>query len=317
MKKSIFIFLVITSSVFGQINIGWQKNLEISHEGKTRYFDVFIPNNFSHNKELVIQLHGGTLSKDELYDDNAGASKFWAELAEKEKFVLIIPNGTNLETGETKGSKLNWNDCRLQKANKFNSDDVGFISKLIDFAINKYQINNKKVFVTGVSNGGLMSYRLAAELPEKITAIAAFSANNFKEDECSYKNIAIPVMIVNGTKDKFIPFYGGITKYKSEEVYSSDQTLDFWLKNNKLSKNEFIKTNIFDSNKKDKSTIQLFEYGANTKSKISYFVVNGGGHIMAGKKYVLPKFAQLIVGKQNQDIEGAEIAWNFFKSISK
>jgi polyhydroxybutyrate depolymerase len=298
-------------------NTGWSKNIEIINDGIARYFDVFVSKNWKKKSELVIQLHGGTQSKDKLYDDNGGGSKYWKDLAEKENFLLIVPNGTNSETGKTTGDKLNWNDCRVHP-NDNNADDVGFISKIIDWSIANYSINAKKVYITGVSNGGLMSYRLALEIPQKITAIAAFNANFYKESECKNTNIPIPVMIVNGTKDKFMPFDGGKTKFRNEDALSSKETVNFWIKNNHLDDRNVVVTSVFDTNKDDKSTIQSFFYkDSNDNNAVLYCIVNGAGHTMPGKKYVLSRFIQRLVGRQNQDIEGAEMAWEFFKGISK
>lgn len=304
-------FLFFASTLYSQ-TIGWQKNLEISIDGKNRYYDVYIPNDVKSNPELVIQLHGGTQNKNELYSKKAGASKFWKEVADKEKFILIVPNGTDTDTGEGKGDKLNWNDCRIHLKD-FYVDDVIFISDLIDLCIKKYYANNKKVFVTGVSNGGLMCYRLALEVPNKIAAIASFNANLYKASECKDSGIPIPVMIVNGKKDAFMPFYGGKTKYRDEDALSSRATVDFWVKNNKL---ENAETSIIKIGKNKEVTHTLFG-NQNSKNQVSYYEIENEGHTMPGKKYVLSRFIQRFVGKQNQDVEGAEMAWEFFKTQSK
>ncbi len=187
---------------------------------------------------------------------------------------------------------------------------------MIDFSIGKYNVNNKKIFVTGVSNGGLMCYRLGLEIPNKITAIAAFNANLSEESECKVSNIPIPVMIVNGKKDKFMPFYGGKSKLKKEYFLSSQETVDFWVKNNfkgtSISK-DIIKYNTIEM---QPITSTIYNKG-NKNNEIQYYEIEDGGHTMPGKKYVLSRFIQRIVGKQNESIEGAEITWEFFKNLSK
>ena len=314
-----YVIFFYSSIIFAQpLQSGWQKNVMISHEGINRYFDVYIPSLLVEEPPLVIQLHGGTQSKDEIYNKNAGASKYWKDCADTNSFLLIVPNGTNLETGLSKGNTLNWNDCRLPKPNEKQADDVGFISKIIDWSIPNYQINSKKVYVTGISNGGFMAYRLALELPNKITAIAAFAANYPKDSECNPSGIPLPVMIVNGTKDQFIPFEGGITKFKSEQILSSQETVNFWLKNNNIAFRKPQISMVSDNFKRDNSTISIFDFAAdNPNRKVRYCIVQGGGHTMPGKKYGLKKIIQKIVGNQNQDLEGAELAWDFFKDISK
>ena len=311
--KYFFILLVSFTSV--SQTSGWNKDLEILIDGTTRYYDVYVPSNLNQNPALVIQLHGGTQSKEEIYNDNAGASKYWKDVAEKEHFLLIVPNGTNIKTGAAKGNNLNWNDCRVHP-NDNNADDVGFISKLIDIAIENYKVNNKKVFVTGVSNGGLMCYRLGLEIPNRITAIAAFNANLSKESECKLSNIPISVMIVNGVQDKFMPFYGGKSKFRKDDFLSSQETVDFWVKNN--FKGTYISKDIIKYNTAEMQPITLTIYNKeNQNNQIQYYEIKDGGHTMPGKKYVLSRFIQRIVGKQNESVEGAEIAWEFFKNVSK
>ena len=312
MKKYILFYLLYSSLVFCQEKSSWIKNIEIQQEGITRYFDVFVPLTLKENPELVIQLHGGNKNKDYLYDENGGAPRYWKDIAEKNNFVLLVPNGIDTKTGNTKTGELHWNDCRIHD-NDIKIDDVDFISKLIDWSIKNYKINQKKVFVTGVSNGGLMCYRLALEIPNKISAIAAFNANLYKESECKNTNISIPVMIVNGKKDKFMPFYGGKSKFRHEEVLSSQETVNFWVKNN-FQSNNFLKKDIIKIG--NAITYTIYD-PQNYKSLIRYYEIENSGHVMPGKKYVLSKFSQKIVGKQNQDVEGAEIAWDFFKEISK
>ena len=316
MKQFVILLLLVNSMLFSQEKSFWIKNIEIEHDGIIRYFDVFVPLIIETNPALVIQLHGGTQSKDAIYDDNAGASKYWKEVAEKNNFLLIVPNGIDTKTGNAKEGKLNWNDCR-NHSEEIQTDDVGFISKIIDWSIADYKVNNKRVFVTGVSNGGLMCYRLALEIPNKIAGIAAFNANFYKESECKNTNIPIPVMIVNGINDEFMPFYGGKTKFRNEDALSSQETVNFWVKNNFQSNNS-PKIEITKLGKGLKKAITYTVYDPeNHKFQIRYYEIENEGHTMPGKKYILSKFIQRIIGKQNQDIEGAEIAWDFFKQISK
>jgi polyhydroxybutyrate depolymerase len=320
MKYLLFLISIVPYNFYSQSQkVGWIKNIQINHGGITRYFDLFIPKNLKTNPELVIQLHGGTQSKDDLHKQNAGASKYWKEVSEENSFLLILPNGIDTKTGNTKSGKLNWNDCRIH-LKEIQADDVGFISKIIDWSVLNYQVNDKKVFVTGVSNGGLMCYRLALEIPQKITAIAAFNANLYKESECKNTNIPIPVMIVNGTEDEFMPFYGGKTKFRNEEALSSQETVNFWIKNNYIRDKEYD-THKHSSIKNDNGQMKSITYNTYYDNEchvsIHYYEIKNAGHAMPGRKYVLSRLKQRILGKQNQDIEGAQIAWNFFKSVCK
>jgi polyhydroxybutyrate depolymerase len=315
MKHITLLLLFFHPFVFSQsITIGWIKDIQMEHDGITRYFDVFIPHHLNENPELVIKLHGGTQSKDKIFvDDNIGASKFWEEVAEIHSFLLIVPNGTNLRTGKGTGNRLHWNDCRVQDSSSKTVDDVGFISKIIDWSIEKYKVNNKKVFLTGISNGGMMCYRLAQELPEKITAIGVFVANLPKDSECKTTTISIPTIIINGAKDRIMPFEGGKIKYTNDEVLSSKATIDFFVKKFNY------KLNPIDGFMVEPTTgYKHYNYiNENNKKMLEYIIVPNAGHNMPGSRYTLTKLVQRIVGKQNHDHEGAELAWDFFKNLSK
>ena len=63
------------------------------------------------------------------------------------------------------------------RAHRDNIDDVGFISALIDLMIKDYNMDPNRVYMTGISNGAIMSYRLACEIPHKIAAIAPVDGN--------------------------------------------------------------------------------------------------------------------------------------------
>ena len=141
------------------------------HDGLERSFIVFIPSLFNKSVQipLVIVLHGRGTNGEAM---NLVTRKGFDKLADKDGFIMVYPDGI----------ELNWNDGRMDeeandRAHKENIDDVGFISALIDFMIKDYNIDPKRVYVTGMSNGAIMAYRLACELSDKITAIAPVDGN--------------------------------------------------------------------------------------------------------------------------------------------
>jgi len=93
----------------------------------------------------------------------------FSDKADKENFAVVYPNGS----GRMGNALLTFNAvgcCAYAMRNKV--DDVAFISKLIDKLAADYSIDTKRVYVTGFSNGALMTHLLAAELPDKIAAAA-------------------------------------------------------------------------------------------------------------------------------------------------
>lgn len=131
----------------------------LEHEGQTRFFDYYVPADLPEGPvPLLMVLHGGTV------DAKATALAETAEfrdIADREKLIVVYPNGTSAATGETGPSgSFNWNDCRSDAgAAGTEADDVGFVDALIEWADAAFAIDPQRVFATGVSNGGLMSSR--------------------------------------------------------------------------------------------------------------------------------------------------------------
>jgi len=96
-------------------------------------------------------------------------------------------------------------------------DDVGFISALIDYLVKTLNVDPNNFYVTGMSNGAMMTHRLALELTDKITAVATV-AGNIPEDQLQSgtPKRAIPVLIISGTDDPMMPWDGGYVLEKPE-----------------------------------------------------------------------------------------------------
>ena len=139
------------------------KTLEFG--GRTRNYLVHPPKGYDGKSSLplVLVLHGAIQGATNVERMSGMSAK-----ADKENFLAVYPNGTS-------GSGLapTWNAgacCGYAQMNKV--DDVGFLRALIDRLEHDYPIDPKRVFATGISNGGMMSYRLACEMADRIAAVA-------------------------------------------------------------------------------------------------------------------------------------------------
>jgi len=294
---------------------GWN-NGALEHDGMQRVFRYYIPAARPEHPPLVILLHGGTGSMHKLFRKTSGAMREWPELAAEEDFILLTPNGVNEKTGDPQSNRQNWNDCRAPNARAGTSsaaDDVGFMRDLITWSRSELGIDTARVYVTGASNGGMMTYRLAIELGNEIAAAAAFIANMPVDNECPPAVRPVPMMIVNGTKDPLMPWKGGAIMGHRGEVLSAQGTRDFWLKVNKADISQARTVALPDINKWDKSRVTRTDYparpgGADT---VFYEVINGG-HTLPHPVYVVPRFMRkLLIGNQNRDFDSVRAAWNF------
>ena len=287
MKKLLIIFITFLSyNVFTFSQEAIQGT--IIHNDIERSYILYVPDSYTgeENVPLVINLHG--------YTSNAGEqmiySNFFA-LADTENFLLVHPMGTVNEFGEPF-----WNSFGAEGV-----DDIGFISSLIDYLDSEYNINMEKVYSTGMSNGGFMSYTLACELSEKIAAIASVTGSMFNNQTllCNC-NHPMPVMQIHGTLDFVVPYEGNI------EIESIDNVISYWVSFNQCDEAP-IYNDVPDINLIDLCQAEhyVYENGING-STVELYKVIGGGHTWPGAG--IP-----IAGSNtNQDFNASEKIWDFF-----
>ncbi|MBX2979828.1 MAG: T9SS type A sorting domain-containing protein [Flavobacteriales bacterium] len=145
---------------------------------------------------LVICMHGGFGSGTQVENQSQLSAK-----AEQEGFIMVYPDGT--------GTIRTWNagGCCGYAMNN-NIDDVGFINGLLDVLIAEHAIDTTRIYATGMSNGGFMSYRLACELSERIAAIAPVSAS--MTIAACQPTRSVPVISFHSYQDTSVPYLGGI-----------------------------------------------------------------------------------------------------------
>jgi len=179
--------------------------LRLTHGGRERSYVLRVPDRAQRVMSagtpvpLVIVLHGG--------GGNAGNAEMmsgFTRLAEREGFLVAYPNGTS--RGRT--PLLTWNAghcCGAAMQDKV--DDVGFMNALIDDVQRRHQVDSARIYVTGMSNGGMMSHRVGIELSHRIAAIAPVVGAVFG-DEATPRS-PVSAIIFNGMRDESVPFEGG------------------------------------------------------------------------------------------------------------
>ena len=166
-----------------------------------REFYIYIPDDIDTTNSqvpLLFSLHGYTSRA--IW--NLGYTGFQS-IAETEKFIVIYPQGTILaSTGETHWNVGGWTVGST-------TDDVDYLSSLIDWAYSEYKIDRNRVYSTGMSNGGFMSYHLACNLSYKIAAVASVTGSMTPQtyNSCSPTH-PTAILQIHGTADGVVPYYG-------------------------------------------------------------------------------------------------------------
>ncbi len=272
---------------------------ELVVEGVKRRYYLYKPDSATLPAALVLAFHGGGGTA-EGTDKAAGGL---AKLADEKGFVVAFPDAMD----------RHWNDGRPDLS-KTNYDDVGFISKLIDDLQAERLIDPRRVYATGISNGGFFSQYLAIQLPQKIAAIATVAASVSKTF-LDLKVTPVPIMMLLGTKDTLVPWDGGkvggkVLIKKRGEVLPGRQSLQFWLDHNQNTAKP-VETEIPDRDPGDGCRVSVEQYGApGSNNEVVLYEIQGGGHTWPAGQQYLPKS---IVGPVCRDFEGNTVIWNFFE----
>lgn len=290
----------------------------LTYEGVERDVAFYIPDSLSGPAPLVVLLHGGGGSVETTWRRDYGQT--WRQLADEHGFVVMLPQGrADLSDPESH----HWNDCRTGIVNPdvaTSLDDSGFIRRAIQ-RLDQQRVNldESRLYATGASNGGMMTFRLAFELGNFLAAGAAIIANLPDPSECDAPVSPIPILIMNGTADPLIPHEGGCVanpNCRRGEVRSTADTVDFWVSFNGASTNPQVE-DVPNSVILDQSTVQIFTYPNPTNgAEVVLYLIEGGGHTVPGPDgNTLSQRA--VVGPQNQDIDGPVETWAFFSKHSR
>ena len=280
----------------------------------TRKYLVYRPLGMTTVNAVVTVLHGGGGLGVGVSEIGTHPLSVFRTIADNEKFLVVYPEGS-LDIQGNPG----WNDCRSDDISGSQGDDISFLYQLNSKLISELNINSNKMYLTGTSNGALMTYSYAFQFPETIKAIAVSSGNlpEFPESGLctNASNLPLPILITHGTSDPAMPANGGCVaniggNCNRGKVISQTATLDYWLQRNGLQNiNPLIST--FNLNTTDAGNVEKRIYSG--AKPLIYFVLNNAGHAVPSTTvYTNSSPAS---GVQNRDIEYAEEVWNFFKGL--
>ncbi len=292
-----------TSSVVAPVGPGLFTDQRIDVAGARRSYHLVLPED-PDGAPLVVLLHENGLDPDALLGLDGGAAPFavWLDIAEREGLALAVPEGAG----------GGWNDCRSDARTNPATDDVAFVTAVIDEVASTHGIDTARVFSTGLSNGGHMSIRLAEEVPERIAGFAAVAAADSAASECVSAQAAVPALFMNGSGDALMPFEGG-TMINGAMVFSSEETVARWIERNGAG--EVTVTEVDDLDPDDGSTVTVTRYAAGESgAPVVFYAVDGGGH---NEPSISRRFDDLPPRRapQNRDIEMAEEVWSFFAGL--
>ncbi|MFN3826639.1 MAG: alpha/beta hydrolase family esterase [Micavibrio sp.] len=272
------------------------------HQGLTRYYRVHIPPQYNPAQKtpLILAFHGGGgdmnyMARDELYG--------LVSKADQEGTIIIFPSGYSRFPS---GKLATWNagEC-CADARDENIDDVGFIEELIGHAHRQMSIDKNRIYAIGMSNGAMMSYRLACELPDIFAAIGAVAGTD-NTLSCNPSR-TVSVLHIHARNDTHVLFNGGAgedafrDKSKVADFTSVSQTIDEWLDHNQCRGKPQRILNTTGA------TCDLYSDCAEG-SKVQLCVTEEGGHSWPGGNKPRGE-------APTRALSANDAIWNFFKSL--
>lgn len=280
----------------------------LSHGGLDRVYLFYSPAGIAERKgprSLLLVLHGGSGTAHGMV--RITRNRF-NELAEQRGFYVVYPQGID----------KSWNEGRkgrIDGAHRRNIDDVGFLGALIDHLKSSYAIDTGRVFVTGMSNGGMMALRLGCSLPDKIRGIAPV-VSSIPVDILALCQAPSNVSLVlfNGTRDPLVPYDGGTINafgQKRGEIIAIERTLDLWRTKARCGATP-VTRNLPDIAEDGMRVVRVEYRQCEADAKVVLYRIEGGGHTWPGGEQYL---GERLVGRTSRDISAADELWTIFSEL--
>lgn len=243
-------------------------------------------------RPTVVVLHGGMGSAEQMRQ-TAG----FGSIATREGFMVVYPQGTEFSEG-----RHAWNTGYLARRQVGTADDLTFLDRLLQTLVREGRANPQRIYMTGGSNGGMMTLVYASQRARRLAAIVPVVAAMFTFDKMP--ETPLPVLFIQGAKDDEVPFEGGfsrnplVSRAQQAPYKPFEETVQFWVRANgavsppKVAKSGSLTTTTYEAGKNG-ATVQTI-------------VDAEGGHGWPGR-------ARTREGGKPVGVQGAEEVWKFFR----
>jgi polyhydroxybutyrate depolymerase len=275
-------------------------------DDRERFYKLHVPSGYKSSAPtpVVLMFHGGGGYPDAIrYQSGMDA------LSDKEGFIVVYPAGTN---NRILGDRLlDWNDGRVyQDGSKSEIDDVAFVRAMLAELKSMLNVDTRRVYAAGFSNGAQFSFRLAREMSDQFAAVAAVaghrSAQEFGSPVCPARRI--PIIQFAGRQDPVAPFDGGSPSFKpvfQTTLKPVRETIMTWVQCNECAPTAVAET------RKGQALEQKWEK-CNSNAPVILWTLEDGGHTWPGGR-MFPSEVKMGAGGLNKDIDASLEIWSFFK----
>lgn len=270
----------------------------LTHDGRKRSYLFYVPASvdWSQSVPLVFVFHGGTGN-----GNGARTMSGFNQVADQYGFIVVYPNGTGRISDDI---ILTWNggEC-CGYAKQENVDDVGFVRAIVAELQSQVNIDSKRIYATGMSNGGILSHRLTCEAADLFAAIAPV-AGTLNFEPCTPSE-PVAVIEFHGTADSHLPYEGGIgaESLAGVDFASVSSSIQFWTAFNGCESTPL--TESF-------ADIQHETWTCANSASVELYTIIGGGHAWPGGRGGWPG-----ADEPTQTISASQLIWEFFAAHPK
>ncbi len=249
---------------------------------------------------LVIAFHSG----------NGGGIRLsvqsgFNELADKEGFAVVYPDSTD-----------QWNDGRAKASSM---KDIKLTKALIKKLVKENNIDPKRIYATGILNGGIFTLRLACDMAEDFAGFAPLLASMPEDyvDSCRPSR-RVPLILISATGNRMVPWKGGSVPFgggftSGGNVIAVEDTVRFWQEHNGCSSATFTEI-LPDLDKTDGTRVEVTRYKNCYKgSALTHVTVINGGSTWPGSREKPGRMRTTMIGLTSYDIDATAMIWDFFK----
>ena len=279
---------------------------DFEHDNLTRTYWLHVPEDYDQTDTypLVVVLHGRNITGRDMIRITR-----MNDFADEYGFIVLYPDGIDRQ----------WNYLRgFEWFASPEHDDTDFILTLIESLQDEYSIDANQLYVTGFSNGGFMTQRLACDAHDTFVAAAVVGAGGYTGLDVLCQDAApIPILLMHGTHDAVVPWTGTSIPAGDTAIWVSaplTETVGFWGVHLNCAP-EFEQTEVPKTEEDQPTSVLIGELAdCDDNTRLMVYSINGGGHNWPGVTNAIPNE---IGGNVNTDIHASEEIWKFFSQHLK
>lgn len=269
----------------------------ITVSGTVRTYHLHLPPRQAGALPLLLVLHGG---------GGAGAGTITLThmngLADAAGALVVYPDGLNKSWADGRGAT---------DSDQQGIDDVAFLGQLITTLQGQFGLDPRRVYMTGISNGGFMTQRLGCELSGKIAAIVPVAATlSTSQAAACAPTRPLPILYVLGESDPLVPYTGGVVKGDRGTILSATASLAAWARLDGCTGAPTTRT-LPDRVQDSTHVSQTLYTNCQGAAQVGLYSVAGGGHTWPGGEQYLPV---AVVGRTTHQIDNADL-WAFLSQF--